>query len=293
MKSLIASHFSGADDSVARYPPNMTLFPVTDPSPADWVVESLTEFSHDVAALVPDRFEAIARVFHPAWLGREDGRHVSWREIAEANGKTPHAGMQFRSITPENSFDHAGNQLKEQANLWDSAPSDGEIPDEIASQLVSILERFTNTPTECYFAYWEGWGDPSSMVLVRKGAFGGLRTRLALMKDLTVPPPDESPRAARDQAAHFKTPGRGYYLYRGDISEVTTPWNDFRSSFPTMWWPADHAWFVHTEIDLDTTFVGASRACIDTLLADDSLEAWEVELSQRITWDSDHINRQP
>jgi hypothetical protein len=47
---------------------------------------------------------------------------------------------------------------------------------------------------------------------------------------------------------------------------------------------------VHTEIDLDSTFVGASRACIDALLANSVLEVLQAELSDGITWDSDHIN---
>lgn len=269
----------------------MTLAPVEDASPAGWVVDSLTTFGTNVVGLVPARFEAYARVFHPAWLGRQDGRQVTWREIADGNGKTPHAGMQFRSIVPDGSFDRAGNCLRTQPGLWTSRPRDGEMPDEIATELARVLAGFTSTTHESYFAYWEGWGDPSRMVAVRKGAFGGLRTRLALMKDRTVPPAADSPRAARDQAAHFKTPGRGYFLYRGDIEEIVTQWQGEGGSFPTMWWPADQAWFVHTEIDSDSTFVGASRACVDALLGVDSLEVWEAELSQGITWDSDHINR--
>lgn len=267
----------------------MPLTPAPDDSPAHWIVESLTTFSYDVRGLVPDRFEAYARVFHPAWLGVEDGHDVSWREIAEANGKTPHAGMQFRSITPAGSFDDAGNQKLEQEGLWTSRPSDGDIPRDVAPRLVENLGSCTTASDECYFAYWEGWGDPMPLTRMKPGPFAKLRTPLAQSGTEPMVEPG-TPRSARDMAAHFETPGRGYYLYRGHVSEVTTAWDGFGGSLPSIWWPADHAWFVHTEIDLDTTFVGASRDCIDALLADEVLETWEVELSQRITWDSDHIN---
>ena len=268
----------------------MNLRPVEDVSPADWIVESLTTFGTNIGGLVPARFEAYARVFHPAWIGRQDRRNVTWREIAEANGKTPHAGMQFRSILPPAPTETVANDRRAQPGLWTDPPSDGEIPDDVATELARLLSGFTSTSEECYFAYWNGWGDPSSLIAVRKGPFGGLRTRLSLMKDRTVPPSPNSPRAARGRAAHFQTPGRAYYLYRGGIADVNTKWQGSGGSLPTMWWPEDQAWFVHTEIDLDSTYVGASRACIDALLATSALEAMETDLQQSITWDSDHIN---
>ena len=40
-----------------------------------------------------------------------------------------------------------------------------------------------------------------------------------------------------------------------------------------LWWPDDRAWFVATDVDLMTTYVGGSAACIADLLAADGLEA--------------------
>jgi hypothetical protein len=39
-----------------------------------------------------------------------------------------------------------------------------------------------------------------------------------------------------------------------------------------LWWPADRAWFVATEIDFEWTFVAGETALVDQLLTDDRLE---------------------
>jgi hypothetical protein len=44
---------------------------------------------------------------------------------------------------------------------------------------------------------------------------------------------------------------------------------------PNLIWPADHAWFVQSEVDLDSTLVGGSRSLVDALLAAPCLETWE------------------
>ncbi len=61
----------------------------------------------------------------------------------------------------------------------------------------------------------------------------------------------------------------------------------------SLWWPADRAWFVATDIDLVTTFVGGSAGCIDDLLAAPGLEAALVPVDQRFTWDADTVNPWP
>jgi hypothetical protein len=61
----------------------------------------------------------------------------------------------------------------------------------------------------------------------------------------------------------------------------------------SLWWPDDHAWCVGTDIDLMTTYVGASARCVKRLLAEATLEILPVSAGQRVTWDSDTINPQP
>ena len=46
---------------------------------------------------------------------------------------------------------------------------------------------------------------------------------------------------------------------------------------PNLMWPADHAWFVATEIDLPWTGIGGSADLVDDLLAEGSLDVERVE----------------
>lgn len=78
--------------------------PVTNASLADWIVEVIHPFAQDVGSILPARFEAYARVFHPAYRGGEcgNGEQVRWAEIAAANRKVAHPNMQFEhTATPE------------------------------------------------------------------------------------------------------------------------------------------------------------------------------------------------
>jgi hypothetical protein len=50
---------------------------------------------------------------------------------------------------------------------------------------------------------------------------------------------------------------------------------------------------VGTEIDLMTTYVGGSGACIDAVLAETSLEALAVSVDQDVTWEADTVNPLP
>jgi hypothetical protein len=59
-------------------------------------VEALTIFAESVLSIVPRGFPAYVRIFHPARLDR---RRVCWAEIAHANGKHAHAGMQLCALT--------------------------------------------------------------------------------------------------------------------------------------------------------------------------------------------------
>lgn len=45
---------------------------------------------------------------------------------------------------------------------------------------------------------------------------------------------------------------------------------------PSMWWPADRTWFVATEVDGFSSYVGGSRAAIDGVLASSELETIQV-----------------
>ncbi|MCW2977173.1 MAG: hypothetical protein JWM06_2454, partial [Actinomycetia bacterium] len=60
---------------------------------------------------------------------------------------------------------------------------------------------------------------------------------------------------------------------------------------PSLWWPDDRAWCVSTDVEMQETYLGASRACVNRLLTDERLEIMRVTADQNITWESDVINR--
>ncbi|PWW22634.1 hypothetical protein JD79_01792 [Geodermatophilus normandii] len=105
-----------------------------------------------VAALVPARFAAYARVFHPAVrYDGDDDVHVRWDEVAAANGTTAHRLMQWPGIT--GSWEHLGEA--DQPGLWNDAPAEGHLVAHVARELVTVLQDQTTTPGECWF----GWDD--------------------------------------------------------------------------------------------------------------------------------------
>ena len=111
--------------------------------------------------------------------------------------------------------------------------------------LIEHLRPATAAPDLCYFAVWEG--------------FGGLAVPMTLTPKLELP-------------------NRAYHVFSGPLTAARTSYDNIswgeRSA--NLWWPADQAWCVATEVDLAWTYVGASRACIDAILADPRLEVVET-----------------
>ena len=62
---------------------------------------------------------------------------------------------------------------------------------------------------------------------------------------------------------------------------------------PNLWWPDDRAWCVATEIDMQSSYIGGSQACVERLLGDDRLELYEVQPSDGVRWDADDVNPKP
>jgi hypothetical protein len=232
---------------------------VDDVSAADWIVSSVRNFQYDVGSLLPVTFEAYARVLHPAVRDGTAGDevHVTWADVAAANGRVAHAGMEWVAITRDWSFMTQGRQ----AGLWDHPPSIGSLPQRTATTLAEVLRRFTQDPSDCWFAVWDGYGnDPF--------------------------PPGTVPLVAM--------PNRAMALLRGPLSAAGSAFSSRRwPESASLWWPGDRAWCVATDIDLMSTYVCGTRACIEAVLADESLEAFEVSVDQTVHWRSDTINPTP
>jgi hypothetical protein len=103
--------------------------------------------------------------------------------------------------------------------------------------LVEVLRAATATPEDVLFAVWHGWGGESW---------------------------DRFPNAALIDK--YKPTFRPCRFLRGPVDGAL-------HVNPMVWWPADRAWVVHTEIDAVTTLVAGREAMIEALLARPELEA--------------------
>jgi hypothetical protein len=226
----------------------------TDPSAGDWVLAGVDQFGTGVSSLLPPSFDAYARVFHPAHRGDEA---VRWSHVAAANERLAHPAMEWISITGSWQYLHGETQPP----IWDEEPREGSLPRPEIERLATLLGEHTATPDQCWFAVWEGFGalpfDP--------GEFRKL------------------------ELEH-----RAMVLFSGPLSAAMTsverwPWEQS----PSLWWPADRAWCVATDVDLMTTYVGASRRCVIAITTDPNLEALAISVDQGVTWDTDVINPAP
>ena len=227
--------------------------------PAEWVKEVLWGYDREKGVLageiVPEGFDAYARVFHPAerqWPDRS-WEKVRWSDVAEWNGKTVHPQMQFHRIA------NLAEPPRYPDPEWGQAPFMGDLPEDERRSLVSILRGFTSTPERCYFCIWEGYG--------RLEGWSWRWTPKLKVPDF----------------------GREYFLLRGPLDAVTSFYSQWGQS-PNIWWPEDRAWCVATEIDFMWTFVGGSQACIEQVVSHADLEALPITLDARVDALGDAIN---
>lgn len=243
--------------------PAHTWTVVDDLQPAQWLINSIDSFGDDVSALVPSIFENYGRVFHPAYRHHGDGTGgrsaVSWAEIARASRTIAHPRMQFHRLFGRSANRYHRGYAPRLAGVFDQAPDEGNLTPDIAEVLAGILGRHTTTADDCWFAVWHG--------------FSGLDEEFS-------------------SRPTFELPGRNYFLAHGTIASAAASVlrHGWQQSW-NLWWPEDHAWCVTTEIDLDSTYVGASRSCIDDLLHAPGIESARVPLTAGIDAFSDTVNQ--
>lgn len=267
---------------------------VDDVDAGDWIVKS----THDwglVRALVPEAFQAYARVFHPAYRWVENpeeagplaptaarlipgtnravplyGREVRWAEVAAANGRVAHPAMEWESITGERRFRLTG----EQPGLWDQNPKLGTLPLRHTERLCELLASHTRTPELCWFAIWEGYASLPEPVRELDAPRLEMRHREMI---LLTGPLSALPATSFDEDSYI--PG---WTNRAD---------HYKS--PSLWWPQDRAWCVASDVDLQSSYLGATAECVGQLIDDGQLEILEVAADQSVMMDGDTINPEP
>lgn len=234
---------------------NDAFAPGTDAGAAAWVLADLLEFGSGVGSIIPARFERYARVFHPATRGAQTT--VSWSAVAAANERQMHRAAEWGSITGSLDYIYNGGQ----PGIWDHPPELGGPPAQVAERLLDVLAKFTETPNDCWFAVSEIWGSP-------------------LLENIRAAP-------------KFGTDDRRYFLLHAPLQSARTSPHCTGDRLADLWWPDDRAWFVGSDVDLLSTYVGGTDACIRRLVGDEALESFRVPVDQSVSWDSDTINPIP
>jgi len=246
-----------------------------DVSVAQWIRPRLERSERCIGAVIPCGFEAYARLLHP--IERQSPpAHLRWADVAHHTGGQLHSLAQFWCLAGR-----ASPSAAEDAAWVDGRPATGELAIVEQAKLIAQLAAHTADGT-CVAAVWAGWGH-----LRQTTGFGPGATRL----------PNATSSAVFRQIAQtprWLLPHREYVLFRGHLSEVTELGVPGPLGFchltPALLWPCDHSWCVASEVDLDSTLIGGTRALIDAILADSELESFAVHTHESLAWDGDSVN---
>jgi hypothetical protein len=142
------------------------------------------------------------------------------------------------NVGPETTWKQIAQATDEPGSIEE--PTEGSLPAAERAVLVDLL-RFHTKSVRCWFAVWEG--------------YAGLVPQL-------------------QDAARFDLRKLTYLLLSGPIgsanlSLVMSP----AEQGPNIWWPDERSWCVMSDIDLTSTYVGGSRECIGSIVADYRLDA--------------------
>lgn len=239
---------------------------------AGWIRASLAPFeAYQVTSVVPGGFPGYARVLHPAEEPRWGNRLVRWGEVATWSGRPLRDDAQFHSIAlppyrPDREAPWSG-QGPRIGSLY--------LPD--AEVLAGLLRDWTATPERCWFCVWDGWG---------------WEGRVALSTAGEAPPTPANPIPTGVwHGPRVWLPNRDYLLYAGPVEAVTAiaPLSGDDQT-ANLWWPADRAWCVASEIDLAWTYLAGPAELIRAVLADFRLEALPARPDDPLTRTEDWVS---
>ena len=264
-----------------------------DISPASWVIDRFrpwgVDYPQPVACVMPDVFDAYARVLHPGreYIRDSDGqmtvRWVRWSELAARRGV---------EVTAATRWEEASGFMPQTGPVDGiDEPYDGSMPESLVEAVATFLHPRTTTPGACWFGMWEGNGT------WWKGSHAGPLTRSDLDVVLNTDDPELIARIRaeaerRDQERDdvlrhtptFGTPRRQFFLMLGPLSAARPLTDAGGGSSPNLWWPEDRAWFVSTEVDGLSTYVGGDASMIDALTASRTIEAFRTSVDDPLAY---------
>ncbi|SIS18623.1 hypothetical protein SAMN05445060_3359 [Williamsia sterculiae] len=246
-----------------------------DPTAGEWIRPRLTGPWGSVTGVCPSGYTAYVRILHSVG-GSEWGIH--WRDVAAVTGRRVHPLVQWWRLID------ADEPVNPTSTMWrNDEPVMGELPLHDALALYELLIGVTGTPESVYFGFWNGYSGNT-------GADTWVHAAHALW------PTEQPTHIQRTPTGTVSVPGRDFEVVSGSLLHAPHiagyfDRNDGNPPSPNIMWPADHTWFVASEIDFDSTIVGCTDHVAATILDNAQLEAYPVGPEDSLQYDADTINR--
>lgn len=231
-----------------------------DDAAANWIAAEVTGELGSVTSILPSRFDAYVRVFHP--VTGDDG-FMTWTDVALELDQTLHATTQWHElINASDTDDHA-------TSAWAGGhPERGSLAPEVAESLCRPLAEHTCTAENCLFALWTGWKMISFEGASDQGQVPPHRDLMSEGGEVCGPRFELPPEA-----------GREYVLLTGPLWASVVLAEGRAVPAPgsaNFLWPADRSWCLATDIDFDSTLVGGSNALVEAILEAPDIEALQI-----------------
>ncbi|MFB9313402.1 hypothetical protein [Nocardioides plantarum] len=273
------------------------LHPSVDLTPARWLVVDEAHFGGTVGELVPGGFETYLRLFHRPDQGLPgDGAAASWAEVAQRHGTVMHPEAQWTAIT--GGRDHSPHRPEDPESPSDQALT-GSLDRATLARLAQHLAQHTSTPGACHAALWDGtgavpesWHGFPQFVRPHRRYWLFPAVPVAEVPQLSV---ELEVLGLEEQALSARGPTGLTTLGRESTAADGPRWLQWARDHgsvqsPSYWWPQDHSWVVHTEVDYDSTVIAGDARLADALLADPGLECHRVTRQTSLWHDADRIN---
>jgi hypothetical protein len=250
---------------------------VKSAEPAEWATRRMDSATDPpqwkLSTFMPAGFDGYVRILHPLADRGGEGPSWPWARFARPDALPIAPEAELRDIVGPNSAD--------QGWLDEYAPMNGSMSSRTCASLIALLRRFTATPGLCWMAVWDGWGSwwPQIGFDLPRDATPKERAQARAEGFRRAWDQHHKIQEATADIEFVERPwGRRYFLFKAPIDKAPA----FHTQTPQLWWPEDHAWFVSTEIDGFSSYVGSSRHCADAILQSSELEvvdvAWDVSL---------------
>lgn len=139
---------------------------------------------------------------------------------------------------------------------------------DLFAAVVEVGIAHTRTPDTAWFAIWEGHGfDQVNRNIASMGQLDdhGRRRLEAERARLRVQNERETTaiRSALGEIPKFTLPHRDYYLVSGPVeaaTELRDPSSPTNWQHPDLFWPDDRRWFVATDVDFWSLYIGGDDA---------------------------------